>query len=385
MGFAVTKTTRLAHHHTLRRRSVKEFFILKGRRVSCAFYLTFRPAKRNFRASPQTLRRIQMSRINRTILLAAGMVVLIGTAGLPSGHAHRSHLGTQVANKTLPERLGYPADAKLLIVHADDLGMARSVNAATIKGFQSGLVSSGSIMVPCPWLPEIADYARKHPEADLGLHLTLTSEWTPYRWGPVLSKDRVMSLLDSSGYLYLTESEAASHADVKEVEAEIRAQIERARSFGIQPTHLDSHMGTLYQNKALFETLLRVARENKLPILLSKEWLASTEYLPSILSPNDVAIDKIITIEPSVTAEGWAKFYTDAIKGLQPGVTEMIIHLAYDDEEMRAATFDHPNWGAAWRQRDLQFFTSDRFRKLLEENHIKLITWREIGKMQYAK
>jgi len=325
-----------------------------------------------------------MSRqISRTILLAALVICLAGMAGLTHGHAQISQPGVQVPNKTLLDRLGYPADAKLLIVHADDLGMARSVNAATIKAFESGLVNSGSIMVPCPWLPEIAAYARQHPEADLGLHLTLTSEWTPYRWGPVLSKDRVASLLDNSGYFYLSEAEAASKAIAKEVEAEIRAQIERARSFGIQPTHLDTHMGTLYQNKTLFEILLRVARDQKLPIRLSKEWMASRDYLPSILSPGDVAIDKIITIDPNVTAKGWAKFYTNSIKGLQPGVTEIVIHLAYDDEEMRAATADHPNWGAAWRQRDLQFFTSGAFRKLLKENNIKLITWREIGKMQY--
>src|SRR5215813_2196463 len=287
--------------------------------------------------------------------------------------------GTQSTAKTLQERLGYSPDAKLLIVHADDLGMARSVNAATIKAFESGLVTSGSIMVPCPWLPDIAAYARTHPEADLGLHLTLTSEWTSFRWGPVLSRERVPSLLDKNGYLYLTESEAAAQANPKEVEAEIRAQIDRARSLGINPTHLDSHMGTLYQNKTLFETLLRVARENKLPSRVSKEWLASRTYLSSILEPQDVVIDKIISIEPQVSAEGWAKFYTDEIKRIQPGVSEIIIHLAYDDEEMRGATADHPNWGAAWRQRDLQFFTSDAFRKLLEENQIKLVTWREVG------
>src|SRR5262245_52290267 len=93
-------------------------------------------------------------------------------------------------NRSLAERLGYPADAKLLIVHADDLGMAHSVNVATIKGFETGLVNSGSIMVPCPWFAEIATYARANPQADLGLHLTLTSEWTSFRWGPVTSKDR---------------------------------------------------------------------------------------------------------------------------------------------------------------------------------------------------
>ena len=291
----------------------------------------------------------------------------------------------EAQKSSLAERLGYPGDAKLLIVHADDLGMSHSVNAATIKGFESGLVNSGSIMVPCPWLSEIATYARSHPQSDLGLHLTLTSEWTTYRWGPVLPKDRVASLLDKSGYLYLTESEAASHAKVKEAEAEIRAQIERARAFGIQPTHLDSHMGTLYQNKALFETLLRVARENKLPTRISREQIASTSYLPSILKPDDIIIDRVISIDPNVPPDGWAKFYTDAIKSVQPGITEVIVHLGYDDAEMRAATHDHPDWGAAWRQRDLDFFTSDDFRKVLQENQIRLITWREIGKLQYGR
>ena len=321
----------------------------------------------------------------RTVLLAVVAATSIGIADASFGQAYYSHSGLQGVRSTLPERLGYPADARLLIVHADDLGMAHSIDAATIKAFESGLVSSGSIMVPCPWLPEIAAYARSHPEADLGLHLTLTSEWSSYRWGPVSSRDQVSSLLDHNSYFYLTESEAASHANAREVEAEIRAQIDRARSFGIKPTHLDSHMGTLYQNKALFETFLRVARDNKLPVRMSKEWFASTNYLSSILNPTDIAIDRIITIGPNVPADGWSKFYADAIKTIQPGVTEMVVHIAYDDDEMRAATVDHPDWGAAWRQRDLQFFTGDTFRRLLQENHIKLVTWREIGKAQYPE
>src|SRR6267143_890369 len=98
---------------------------------------------------------------------------------------------SSVDAEILLERLGYPADAKLLIVHADDLGMAHSINVASIKGLESGLVSSASIMIPCSWLPEISAYARTHPEADIGLHLTLTSEWSLYRWGPVLTRDRV--------------------------------------------------------------------------------------------------------------------------------------------------------------------------------------------------
>lgn len=282
---------------------------------------------------------------------------------------------------TLAERLGHPRDARLLIVHADDLGMSHSVNVATIKAFESGLVNSGSIMVPCPWFSEIATYARANPQADLGLHLTLTSEWTSFRWGPVTSKDRVSSLLDKHGYFHLTESEAASKADPKEVEMEIRAQIERAKAFGIQPTHLDSHMGTLYQNKALFEVFLRVAREYKLPVRIAKTWFARADFLPSTLNPDDVFIDRILDINPSVTPNDWAKFYSDAVRKLEPGVTEIVIHLAYDDGEMRGASHDHPDWGAAWRQRDLDYFTSDEFRQLLKDQQIKLITWRDLAKL----
>ena len=283
--------------------------------------------------------------------------------------------------RTLAERLGYPADAKLLIVHADDLGMAHSVNVATIKAFESGLVNSGSIMVPCPWFSEIATYARANPQADLGLHLTLTSEWTSFRWGPVTSKERVSSLLDKNGFFQLTETEAAAKADPKEVEMEIRAQVERARAFGIQPTHLDSHMGTLYQSKALFEVFLKVAREYKLPVRVARAWFSQADFLPATLNPNDVFIDRVLDINPAVAPADWAKFYTEAFKKLEPGVTEVVIHLAYDDGEMQGATVDHPNWGAAWRQRDLEFFTSDAFRQLLRDEKIKLITWRELGKL----
>src|SRR6266404_2951140 len=271
------------------------------------------------------------------LFVATIMLALVASS---AAALHRNHrLLSQAETKTLVERLGYPRDAKLLIVHADDLGAAHSINSASIKALESGLVSSGSIMVPCPWLPEIAAYARAHPEADLGLHLTLTSEWSSYRWSPVLGRERVPSLLDSSGYLYPLESEATAHMDIKEVEAEIRAQIARARALGIQPTHLDSHMGTLYQNKALFEILLRVARENKLPVRVSQQMFASASFLPSILQPDDVVIDSIVSIEPSVTPEGWSKYYSDAIKSLQPGVTEIVVHLAYDDEEMKGVAF----------------------------------------------
>src|SRR6266536_2163187 len=108
-------------------------------------------------------------------------------------------------------------------------------------------------------------------------------------------------------------------------------------------------MAELYGNKELFEVLLRVGRENKVPVRISSEMFARAPFIPLLLGPNDIVIDRIINIGPNVSPEGWSKFYTEAVKSIQPGVTEMIVHLASDDEEMRAATIDHPNWGAAWR------------------------------------
>ena len=283
--------------------------------------------------------------------------------------------------KPLAARLGYPADAKLLIVHADDLAAAHTVNAASFKALETGLVSSASVMVPCPWLPEVADYARRHTDADFGLHLTLTSEWKTYRWGGVLSKDRAPTLYAPDGYLYPTEDVASAHIDVREAEAEIRAQIARARAFGISPTHLDSHMRTLYTTRPLFEMFLRVAREERLPVMVSREWFAQSPFLPAALGPDGIVLDRLVGADPSVSPERWAEFYADVIKNLKPGVTELIVHLAYDDEEMRAVALDHPDWGSAWRQRDFDFVTSDAFRRLLREHNVRLVTWREIGRL----
>lgn len=284
----------------------------------------------------------------------------------------------------LAERLGYPADARLLIVHADDLGMAHTVNAASIAALRTGLVNSASIMIPCPWLPEIVSYAKQNPSADLGLHLTLTSEWTTMRWGPVLVESRVPTLLDPDGYLYLTESEAAARIDPREAEAEIRAQVARAKALGIVPTHLDSHMGTLYQTKELFEAFLRVAREERIPARISRAH-ASRPHIAEALRPDDIVIDHIISIGPDVPAEKWGDHYAAEIAKLPAGVSEVIVHLAHDDAEMQAIAKDHPDWGSAWRQRDLDFFTSERFRALLRDQNIRLVTWRELGKLLGTK
>ncbi len=263
---------------------------------------------------------------------------------------------------------------KLLIIHADDLGMAHSVNAASIKALESGAINSASVMVPCPWFPEIAAWARQHADADLGLHLTLTSEWAYYRWGPVLSKTLVPSLLDPDGYLHRTEAEAAAKIDPAEAEAEIRAQIARARAFGIRPTHLDAHMRTLHQNAALFGVLLKVAHDNGIPAAIPRAFASRSDFAP-LIRPDDILIDEMPTISPSDSPA----YYENLIRNLKPGLTELIVHLGYDDAELRAITIDHLNWGAAWRQRDFDVLRSDRFRRLLRESGVKLVTWRELS------
>lgn len=283
----------------------------------------------------------------------------------------------QTSRPTLTEKLGLPADTKLLIVHADDLGMTHSVNAASISGLEAGLVNSASMMVPTPWFPEIADYAKSHPEADLGLHLTLTSERVYLRWGPAAPADKVHSLLDNAGYFF-HDWESGAKISAAEAELEIRAQIEKALAMGVHPTHLDSHQYRLISTKELLAAFVRVAHDYKLPFFVTRDWFSQYEYLEGALAPGDIVIDHTVTIEPTVAADKWPAFYSEALGNLQPGVTEFVIHLAFDNDEMRAATRERDTWGAAWRQRDFDFFIGDRFRKLLHDQKIHLITWREL-------
>jgi predicted glycoside hydrolase/deacetylase ChbG (UPF0249 family) len=291
-----------------------------------------------------------------------------------------SSSNAQIAQRnTLTEQLGYPPDAKLLIVHADDLGFTHSVNAASIKALESGAVNSASIMVPCPWFPEIADYAKSHPDFDFGLHLTLTSERVFYRWGPVAPADKVPSLLDENGYFH-HDWTVTRKIDPREAEVELRAQIDRAYSLGVRPTHLDSHQYRLDSTgKELFEVALRLAHEYKLPFFVTRDWFKDYPYLEKTLGPDDVVIDHTITIDPTAPPEKWADLYKNAIRSMQPGVTELVIHLGYDDAELRAATRERDSWGAAWRQRDFDFFSNPAFRQLLRDQHIQLITWRQIA------
>jgi chitin disaccharide deacetylase len=282
--------------------------------------------------------------------------------------------------RTTAERLGYPADSKLLIVHADDLAVAHSVDSASFDALDKDAVTSASIMVPCPWITEVATYAKAHPDADLGLHLTLTSEWTTYRWGSVEPSDKVSSLLDPAGTFWSDTGQVATNAKPQQAEREIRAQIDRAIALGIHPTHLDSHMGSLFSTPELFATFSRVAHDYHLPFLAVRVTDERAKLL-SLLTDKDIVLDALVMAGPDVHREQWKDFYLKAIKELKPGLTEMIVHLGHDDAELQAVTVDHPDYGSAWRQRDYDFVTSPAFKKALRDNHIILIKWKDLQKL----
>ncbi len=271
------------------------------------------------------------------------------------------------AGKNAAERLGYPADAKLLIIHADDLAMSHSVDRASFAALESGAVTAASIMVPCPWLTEVADYAKAHPDADLGLHLTLTSEWKTYRWGPVAIGHDLRGLLDPDGYFWAEVPPVAKNATPEEVEIEIRAQIDRALKAGIRPTHLDTHMGTVLLPR-FAAVYVKVAHEYGIPFLAMRS---------PALGENDIIPDAILIAGSTVKPEGWKEWYVHQIQSLKPGLTELIVHLGYDDAELRAITGDVP-YGSAWRQRDFNAVTSPEFKKALVENRITLVGWKQI-------
>ena len=285
------------------------------------------------------------------------------------------------ADQPLNVRLGYPPDAKLLIINADDLAMSHSENDASFTALDQKLVTSATVMVPAPWFGEVAAYAKTHPDADLGLHLTLTAEWQTFRWGPVTPRNLVPSLVGPDGNFYASTDEFVQHAKVNEVETEIRAQIERAKAMGVNPTHLDAHMHSLYATPALFAVLRKVAKEYRLPIRMARNDVPFRDLLRYV-DAGDPFPDAIFSHEgDDVQPARWKEFYLDIIKNLQPGVNELFVHLAHDDAEMRAVTVNFDDWGAAWRQRDVDVISSPEFRKALADNHIILIGWRPIQQL----
>jgi predicted glycoside hydrolase/deacetylase ChbG (UPF0249 family) len=304
--------------------------------------------------------------------LGAALAALIVGSPLIAGPA-----SARRPEPPVPVRLGHPATARLLVINADDLGMAHSVNRATFEALDEGWITSSTILVPCPWFAEVARYARSHPTADLGIHLALNSEWTTLRWGPVSGRDLVPSLLAEDGYLPLSPDPIVATARPDEIERELRTQIETALAAGIHPTHFDTHMDTLMQSAALATIYRRLGRDYGVPIRAA--WDREPPEGAGSWGP-ETLLDSSLTFEAAPKPGEWRAAYERLLSPLGPGVYELGIHLAHDDEEMRGATFDHPDWGAAWRQSDFDTVSSPEFRRFLRDQGFVVIGWRELAR-----
>jgi chitin disaccharide deacetylase len=245
-------------------------------------------------------------------------------------------------------RLGFAATDRVVVIHADDLGMCQATLPAFVDLLAAGLVSSGSVMVPCPWFPQATALLRACPTADLGLHITLTSEWASYRWGPITTRDPATGLLDPDGYFPRDTKTLWQHIDVAAASTEMQGQVARARRAGLEFTHLDSHMFAHFEPR-LLTPYVALAFAEKVPALVVRHWPYGKQDEPQIAcrilqwEDQGMPIFDYVTGAPPASAQEdrvkHAKYLFDA---LSPGLTCFLVHAARDTPELRAMARDWP-------------------------------------------
>ncbi len=289
------------------------------------------------------------------------------------------------ANATpLTVRLGFPATTKLLIVNADDGGLCHSANAAIFQGLETGMITSTTIMVPAPGFAEAAEYARAHPQADFGVHLTHTAEWKSYRWGPVLPKDQVPGLVDPDGMLrheVFGENGVYRHSSPAEAYREAVAQMRTALDDGLDPTHIDSHMGTMQYDGKYYLRYVRLALKYDLPLRMPSQDLCKKYGFgwmrPALRTLGLVFPDYLIFQEEHRGATAQQHWHA-ILKELKPGVTELFIHPALATPEMQGITSTR-----LWRHGEFQTFLDDPdTRRILQEQGVVLIGYRPLRDLQ---
>ena len=283
------------------------------------------------------------------------------------------------------EKLGYSVTDRLVITHGDDIGMCHASIQACEDLFAFGTLKSGAVMVPCPWFPAAAAMQKRNPTYDLGVHLVLTSEWEFYRWRPLTAGITGSSLVDEEGFFPRGDPEVQERADPDEAGAELLAQVQRALDFGIDVTHIDTHMGAVAHPKFI-PTYIQMTTQFQVPPLIPK---GDVEMYKSFGMDDDTA-QFLVELTTSLEDQGivLVDFATgmplDAPQGqldvakkmfgeLNPGLTHFIIHPSIDTPELRAIT---PDWES--RVANYKLFKSDAFKQLLEAEEIKLIGYREV-------
>ena len=274
--------------------------------------------------------------------------------------------------------LGYPDDARLLIMNADDLGMCHSINVATFEAMRHGLVTTTSLMACCPWAWEAMHMLADSPELSFGVHLTLVNEMPGYRWGPIASKDTVPSLVNAAGF-FLSHPEIPrlyAQARLEEVELEFRAQMERVLGFGLTPTHLDWHCVLDGGRPDILELSFELAREFGLTMRVSGDDVRDRCRALG-LPANDYPIQDGY----SLPVEGKMETYGRLLRELPPGLSQWAVHVSLGDAEAQAMEPD------GWRVRksDFDFLMSPEARAIIDETGIVLIDYQEIQKLWAAR
>lgn len=286
------------------------------------------------------------------------------------------------------KKLGFSATDRVVIIHADDIGMCQATLAAYADLVEFGLLSSAAVMVPCPWFPQAAAYCRERPGVDMGVHLTLTSEWDGYRWGPMSTIDRFSGLLDREGYFHRLSEDVQAAADSDAVRGEIKAQIQRAQASGIDVTHIDTHMGSAAHRKFLL-AYIQLGLQHHVPPLvlrsLEPNWMidgmdeATKSYLmeitPELEEQGVPLIDHIgeMSLKDPTDRIEQAKH---AFAALQPGITHFILHPAADTPEIRAIA---PDWRC--RVADQHAFMSEELRDFIRDQGIQIIGFRALREL----
>lgn len=291
------------------------------------------------------------------------------------------------ANPAL-RRLGFSNTDRVAIIHTDDIGMCLASVKAFADLWDFGLISSGAIMFPCPWALKAAEYASQHPQADLGVHSTLTSEWSTYRWGPISTRDPRSGLVDTQGCFYPKSKQAQEHADPDFTEAELEAQVQLALSSGMQPTHMDTHMGAV-GSLELIPRYLKVCLKHRLPAMMFRmdeaAWQArgldgqTAAMAAGMMSQLEALglplLDAIRGMDLGAPDNrlGQAK---QAFRDLEPGITHFILHPSVDMPELREITPD-------WRSRvgDYETFMSTELRSFIQSEGIQVIGYRAVQEL----
>jgi hypothetical protein len=249
--------------------------------------------------------------------------------------------------------LGFPADARLLIINADDFGMCHAVNEAIFHALQHGVLRSATLMVPCPWALHAMHFLSDHPAISFGIHLTVISDWVHYRWGPLSPREKVPSLLDKAGYFYNFEGmpEFLAHVRLDELEMEFRAQIEAVLAAGLKPTHLDWHALRIGSRANISDVMLRLAKEYGLALRVAGgSWIerVQSQGLPT----NDYDFLDSYLLDPVDKSAHYARM----LRELPAGLSEWAVHPGLDNAELLAIEPD----GKHIRQKDFDFLMSRR-------------------------